>query len=1322
MATIIPRGRRAEPLTEPDMEEEDDTGDDYVEVLVSPTFHQMWSCEERRCDVSFVGGGAHHCRVCGVTVCGAHVQSVEISTRWIRRVTVNRSQLSAMGDTVLAHRPLGDPLPDTLFVKWACGPCIKSGWITSVSPQSKVPANTGQTPSTPVPVRAPSIAVSMTSAPVPSACPSVENSVAVGGTRAPAVEALEAKGEQQRLEPPNSDLLLQIQICASRFRFAIARPRTDQAAPASAPAKTQPQSEMQTHRGALEAKLSSVLSDCPYHWTHDEALQSRVAALKQKKHAATRQAAVDRVAARVMGEQLLQRDATAAAVVRLTALALQAEEAATDMLLEGEISAEDAVTAAAVEVEVAADMRCRGEAEVAAVAAVRDVVAALLVEAEAKSTDAVVGMAEQQAENATLLREWDVQCTADEAVDEVVSMASRLALERCCLTQLHERILRLLEVSERGGEAQQCIELLLTLPPHVSALTVLQSSATLALETTAAACAVVVTDRASADATSARVETLLSQGKAQLGEAQAAAMRAGKLLCEEKERVKAGEVARVDHGTLATMALTAVELSAEAELLFAAVRRHVCVAQESAERIRTRATVAEGSLSAAQEASKEVQRLLWRIEELATSTNSDTDTAAAVQEGRGAFLRGALEEVQLGLTKEAVGIAQMGAETNLALESFLANQLADRVIREEKTKLEREVARDRACELSEDEQGQRLAAAVIIKTHWRQHVDYKTTLARRHQSADLEWAARRVQAVVRGHVCRRSLREQNEKSARPEEEHVSHAVHDTSPVQTSVEDPVERKPIVRFLSKRLRLWSRANQTEEIPQEDMVTPQEEHTAVKDSAHRQIELSLGVSLQLRCMHRYVGDGDWGKAEVAGAVVLQSIWRLRRVEALERSMADRKRAQLQTSRDLEVQLEAERTRIAELVQQMGQMGGMHLRRLVRPLLVKLAHIRMRAKLSQQGILLLVAVTSAEYLSLDSSLKHVVVHGQRASEVLTPASWQKGELASRSRTLCAYASSKIQSGGHAEWHETCLLTNLQADDALAFTLLEEGAGGVGRVVGQALVGLRIPALLRGDPTRLPLTLGPQVCTLEGEKDSGRGKDSLRNGRGTLHVALKIAPPHRSHAGYLLKQTGPAFGQSMGRFKSRYFALFAGMLHYYCDEFNLNDPRGSMLCGEVTALELGRDRTREGEETLYVSSDTEAWFLRGEARDLRMWGRKIQYCCPHVALNGLDISLLGRIESIATGKPLPVLREKRKLFRASHDEYSALEITLNLDEVHVAWEERERVAALRVCEEKSLRLVEGVRRRSQKRHEYGELVKRRVRSVRELPPKGVPP
>jgi hypothetical protein len=44
------------------------------------------------------------------------------------------------------------------------------------------------------------------------------------------------------------------------------------------------------------------------------------------------------------------------------------------------------------------------------------------------------------------------------------------------------------------------------------------------------------------------------------------------------------------------------------------------------------------------------------------------------------------------------------------------------------------------------------------------------------------------------------------------------------------------------------------------------------------------------------------------------------------------------------------------------------------------------------------------------------------------------------------------------------------------------------------------------------------------------------------------------------------------------------------------------------------------------------------------------------------------------------------------------------------------------VCEEKSLRLVEGVRRRSQKRHEYGELVKRRVRSVRELPPKGVPP
>jgi hypothetical protein len=124
----------------------------------------------------------------------------------------------------------------------------------------------------------------------------------------------------------------------------------------------------------------------------------------------------------------------------------------------------------------------------------------------------------------------------------------------------------------------------------------------------------------------------------------------------------------------------------------------------------------------------------------------------------------------------------------------------------------------------------------------------------------------------------------------------------------------------------------------------------------------------------------------------------------------------------------------------------------------------------------------------------------------------------------------------------------------------------------------------------------------------------------------------------------------------------------------------------------------------------------------LRKWARKIQYCCPQVVLNNWNMSLLGRIEAIAVGRHLPVLRPSHHMhpmhfFRSSNKEESMHDITFSYNEDEG---QRERAAALRENEEKARRLAEGVRKRARKRRELEAKVQRRVRNVLELPAKGV--
>lgn len=143
--------------------------------------------------------------------------------------------------------------------------------------------------------------------------------------------------------------------------------------------------------------------------------------------------------------------------------------------------------------------------------------------------------------------------------------------------------------------------------------------------------------------------------------------------------------------------------------------------------------------------------------------------------------------------------------------------------------------------------------------------------------------------------------------------------------------------------------------------------------------------------------------------------------------------------------------------------------------------------------------------------------------------------------------------------------------------------------------------------------------------------ESTAMEGQGNITFTFRLSPPALTHAGQVMKQASSVLGFGGATFKERYMVLTPRWIRYFDDEYSLDKPRGNFPCEKVTALTYGED-SKTHELTLHIKTADDDWAIRWTADEKvsgkEVWLRKLQYCCPHVALNGMPGNLVERVES----------------------------------------------------------------------------------------------
>jgi hypothetical protein len=120
--------------------------------------------------------------------------------------------------------------------------------------------------------------------------------------------------------------------------------------------------------------------------------------------------------------------------------------------------------------------------------------------------------------------------------------------------------------------------------------------------------------------------------------------------------------------------------------------------------------------------------------------------------------------------------------------------------------------------------------------------------------------------------------------------------------------------------------------------------------------------------------------------------------------------------------------------------------------------------------------------------------------------------------------------------------------------------------------------------------------------------------GKGIFNLSIKMAKPHSSHAGWIMKQASSLIGFGSVQFKARYMVLLDGVLHYYENEYSLETSRGTIKCSEIEHLNYGPDKN--GDMTLQIQAGAEEWFIHWMDNEtdanISAWLRKVNNCRPN--------------------------------------------------------------------------------------------------------------
>ena len=149
--------------------------------------------------------------------------------------------------------------------------------------------------------------------------------------------------------------------------------------------------------------------------------------------------------------------------------------------------------------------------------------------------------------------------------------------------------------------------------------------------------------------------------------------------------------------------------------------------------------------------------------------------------------------------------------------------------------------------------------------------------------------------------------------------------------------------------------------------------------------------------------------------------------------------------------------------------------------------------------------------------------------------------------------------------------------------------------------------------------------------------------GKGHFSLSIRMAPPHLSHASWVMKQAGQLISLGSSQFKPRFLVLLDGVLRYYDNEHTLDHARGTMKCSEVIFLNYGPDK--HGELTLQIETEQEDWYFRwmeGEnEQTIKSWLNKLGACCIRVRDRESFVQRSTSVSSPSSASQLPVVDVK---------------------------------------------------------------------------------
>lgn len=143
--------------------------------------------------------------------------------------------------------------------------------------------------------------------------------------------------------------------------------------------------------------------------------------------------------------------------------------------------------------------------------------------------------------------------------------------------------------------------------------------------------------------------------------------------------------------------------------------------------------------------------------------------------------------------------------------------------------------------------------------------------------------------------------------------------------------------------------------------------------------------------------------------------------------------------------------------------------------------------------------------------------------------------------------------------------------------------------------------------------------------------------GKGEFDFSIRLAKPHLSHFGWVLKQAGQLISLGGSQWKPRFLVLLEGVLNYYDSDLTLDHPRGTIKCENITFLNYGPDKS--GEMTLAIVAEAEEWYFHFNDTDTEVsrqaWVHKIATCSPNIKERD---SVLQRSTSVSHTTPSTAL------------------------------------------------------------------------------------